>query len=224
LKIEYSPLKKFTHLIGKTPTSLAGAGNLTIDVSTPFIVKDPSWSNAKTINSSRYDFATDSSVYFPGNEIVDIQPTANIKFADANSSYVVTNESINDAEFKATVDLVPTNDLDGQLTVHVAQGKRTISLNAGSGNGTGGTKRLSTFVTDGIAETPAPLNTNPAIITGNIYAQTIKIGNQYTPINGGDTPYGVDWTTKIDTGLGGLVQFTQNSLVRFQQDVIRLIY
>ncbi|WP_232049229.1 MULTISPECIES: hypothetical protein [spotted fever group] len=47
------------------------------------------------------------------------------------------------------------------------------------------------------------------------------IGNQYQIVNKGiDPDYGVDWVTAIDTGNGGLVQFTHNSLTRFQQNVI----
>ncbi|MCX4079325.1 hypothetical protein N7280_01475 [Rickettsia rhipicephali] len=141
---------------------------------------------------------------------MDIQPIENsIKFGGQNATYDVSNESPNAAEFVASFNLVPANDVDGQLRVHVASGSREIALNACSGNGTGGTIRLNKFFTDGIG---APLNQNPATITGTIFAQTIQIGNQYQPINiGVDTPYGVDWVT-ADTGAGGLV--------RFQQDVI----
>ena len=95
----------------------------------------------------------------------------------------------------ASFNLVLANDVDGQLRVHVASGSREIALNAGSGNGTGGTIRLNKFFTDGIG---ASLNQNPATITGTIFAQTIQIGNQYQPINiVVDTPYGVDWVTVI---------------------------
>ncbi|MFA1687962.1 hypothetical protein ABVF33_00070 [Candidatus Rickettsia barbariae] len=77
----------------------------------------------------------------------------------------------------ASFNLVPANDVDGQLRVHVASGSREIALNAGtgSGNGTGGTIRLNKFLTDGIG---APLNHTPATITGTIFAQTIQIGKQ----------------------------------------------
>ncbi|WP_337969169.1 hypothetical protein [Rickettsia tamurae] len=88
----------------------------------------------------------------------------------------------------------------------MASGKREIALDTGSGNGTGGTKRLNIFSTDGIADEPGQLlNQNPVTITGTIFAQTIQIGNQYQPLVGGDTHYGVDWETGIDTGNGGLV-------------------
>ncbi|WP_233417449.1 hypothetical protein [Rickettsia conorii] len=114
-----------------------------------------------------------------------------IKFGGRNATYDVSNESPNAAEFVASFNLVPANDVDGQLRVHVASGSREIALNAGSGNGTGGTIRLNKFLTDGIG---APLNHTPATITGTIFVQTIQIGNQYQPINiGVDTPYGVDW-------------------------------
>ncbi len=85
----------------------------------------------------------------------------------------------------------------------MAAGSREIALNAGSGNGTAGTKRLNIFSTDGIANEPGQLlNENPVTVTGTIFAQTIQIGNQYEILNPGvDPDYGVDWTTAIDTGV-----------------------
>ncbi|MFV9930455.1 MAG: hypothetical protein AB8U82_06515 [Rickettsia endosymbiont of Haemaphysalis japonica] len=80
---------------------------------------------------------------------MDIQPIENsIKFGGQNATYDVSNESPNAAEFVASFNLVPVNDVDGQLRVHVAFGSREIALNAGSGNGTGGTIRLNKFFTD----------------------------------------------------------------------------
>ncbi|MCC8418513.1 MAG: hypothetical protein LN590_02720 [Rickettsia endosymbiont of Glossina mortisans submortisans] len=212
-------------------TGLQGQNNLTIVVDTEFIVKDPAWTKANAINisdlvNSRYNLVTDTSdlALYPGGppEVVDTQPIANINWSGPNSLYVVTNESPNQAKFIATVPLVPAQDLWGQLGVHVAAGSREIALNAGSGNGTAGTKRLNIFSTDGIANEPGQLlNENPVTVTGTIFAQTIQIGNQYEILNPGvDPDYGVDWTTAIDTGVGGVVQFTHNSLTRFQQNVI----
>lgn len=212
-------------------TGLQGQNNLTIVVNTEFVVKDPAWTKANAINignlvNSRYNLVTDTSdiVLYPGGppEVVDAQPIANINWSGPNSLYVVTNESANQAKFIATVPLVPAQDLWGQLGVHVAADSREIALNAGSGNGTGATKRLNIFSTDGIAnETGQSLNENPVTVTGTIFAQTIQIGNQYEILNPGvDPDYGVDWTTAIDTGVKGVVQFTHNSLTRFQDDVI----
>ncbi len=211
-------------------TIVQGQNNLTIAVATEFVVKDPAWTKVQAINignltNSRYNFATDTSdlTLYPGGppEVMDAQPIANINFSGANSSYVVSNESTNDATFIATVPIVPAQDLWGQLGVHAATGKREIAFNAGSGNGTAGTKRLNIFFTDGIAnEAGQSLNDNPVTVTGTIFAQTIQIGNQYQPLVGGDPDYGVDWATAIDTGVGGVVQFTHPALTRFQQNVI----
>ena len=84
-----------------------------------------------------------------------------------------------------------------------------------------GEQKGLTYLVPMIADEPGQLlNQNPVTITGTIFAQTIQIGNQYQPLVGGDTHYGVDWETGIDTGNGGLVQFTHNSLTRFQKSVI----
>ncbi|GAA5251992.1 hypothetical protein [Candidatus Rickettsia kedanie] len=76
-------------------------------------------------------------------------------------------------------------------------------------------------MTDGIAnEAGQSLNENPVTVIGTIFTQTIQIGNQYEPLDPGDQDYGVDWATAIDTGVGGVVKFTHNSLTRLQQNVI----
>ncbi|CEO16684.1 hypothetical protein RMONA_01320 [Rickettsia monacensis] len=79
-------------------TDVQGQNNLTIATNTPFVVKNPNWNKANAINignlnGSRYNLATDTSVYSPGNEVVDIQPTKNINFSGSNSSYIVSNGS-----------------------------------------------------------------------------------------------------------------------------------
>ncbi len=108
-------------------TTIQGQNNLTIAVATEFIVKDPAWTKVQAINignltNSRYNFATDISdlTLYPGGspEVMDAQPIANINFSGANSSYVVSNESTNDATFIATVPIVPAQDLWGQLGVY----------------------------------------------------------------------------------------------------------
>ncbi|WP_323811239.1 hypothetical protein [Rickettsia conorii] len=130
---------------GSIVTSVQGQADLTLQIDTDFQFKHPSWVKAKTFNSANnqlLNFVTDTSpaagLYV--NEVMDIQPIENsIKFGGQNATYDVSNESPNAEEFVASFNLIPANDVDGQLRVHVASGSREIALNADSGNGTGGT-------------------------------------------------------------------------------------
>ena len=205
--------------------SVQNQENLTLQLKTSFQFKHPSWIQAQAFNiedSQLLNFATNTSpaAGLYADEIMDIQPKQNINFSGQNAVYDVSSESPNFATFITTEQLIPAADLLGILRVHVASGKREIAFNAGTGNGTARTIRLKQFFTDGVPGIGAPLNQNPATITGTIFAQNITIGNQYKPVNiGVDTPYGIDWVTAIDTGDGGVIQFIQNSLVRFQNNV-----
>ncbi|WP_232203649.1 hypothetical protein [Rickettsia helvetica] len=118
-------------------TSVQGQTNLTLQLKTSFQFKHPSWAEVKAFNiadTQLLNFATDTSppALLYSDKVMDIQPVENsINFGGPNATYDVSNESPNPAKFTASFKLVPANDLDGKLGVHVATGSRIISLNAG---------------------------------------------------------------------------------------------
>ncbi|ABV73962.1 dihydrolipoamide dehydrogenase [Rickettsia canadensis str. McKiel] len=61
----------------------------------------------------------------------------------------MSNESVNQAEFAATIPVVPANNLVGELILHVSNTSWNITLNVDSGNGSRNTKRLNIFLIDG---------------------------------------------------------------------------
>ncbi|QQV75716.1 hypothetical protein H6P87_01280 [Rickettsia tillamookensis] len=73
--------------------------------------------------------------------------------------------------------------------------------------GTSPTQRFNTFITDGL---------NVTTIASNIFAKTIEI--KQNPANlAGQTQ--LIWTTPINTGAGGVVQFGTDSMSEFQDDI-----
>lgn len=188
---------------GSIAASVQGQAALTLQLNTSFQFKHPSWIQAQAFNIEDNQLLKAMNIQLIENSI---------KFGGPNAIYEVSNESPNPAEFTASFDIVLANDSNGILIVHPSNARRTIAFNAGSSN----TTRLNTFAIDGIS---VPANVNPATVTGIIFAKIIQIGSGYQPAGGEDPAYGVYWTTAIDTGVGRLVQFTQNSLVRFQDDV-----
>ncbi|WP_342269819.1 hypothetical protein [Rickettsia endosymbiont of Orchestes rusci] len=184
-------------------TTLKNAAAATLNVNSGLTVRDITWATLKTINIAngvKYEYITNDA-----NDI-DVQPTLNqLIFKGANSAVNFSNENINSNKFVATEDIVSGADDQGIVSFHVSTSATEISANVGTN-----AKRLQAFITDGL---------NITTITGNIFAKKIEIAQNPdgTKVAIGDTQ--LIWTTPINTGAGGLVQFTTNSISQFQDDI-----
>nr|WP_253308434.1 hypothetical protein [Rickettsia endosymbiont of Ceutorhynchus assimilis] len=181
-------------------TTLENAAAATLNVNSGLTVRDITWATLKTINIAngvKYEYITNDA-----NDI-DVQPTLNqLIFKGANSAVNFSNENINSNKFVATEGIVSGADDQGIVSFHVSTSATEISANVGTN-----AKRLQAFITDGL---------NITTITGNIFAKKIAIAQ-----NPQDLPNQTQliWTTPINTGGGGLVQFTTNSISQFQDDI-----
>ncbi|WP_341793148.1 hypothetical protein [Rickettsia endosymbiont of Ceutorhynchus obstrictus] len=184
-------------------TTLENAAAATLNVNSGLTVRDITWATLKTINIAngvKYEYITNDA-----NDI-DVQPTLNqLIFKGANSAVNFSNENINSNKFVATEGIVSGADDQGIVSFHVSTSATEISANVGTN-----AKRLQAFITDGL---------NITTITGNIFAKKIEIAQNPdgTKVAIGDTQ--LIWTTPINTGAGGLVQFTTNSISQFQDDI-----
>jgi len=181
-------------------TELAGAGAATLNVNSSLQVRDVTWSTLKTINianGATYNYISNAA----GD--IDVQPTVNqLIFKGANSTVNFSNENPGSTKFTATQDIVSGADNVGIVGFHVSSSETEVAANVGA-NG----QRLQTFITDGLSKTT---------ITGNIFAKKIQIAQN--PQNLANQVQLI-WTTEIDTGAGGLVQFTTNSISQFQAKI-----
>ncbi|WP_052326424.1 hypothetical protein [Rickettsia felis] len=184
-----------------TDTTITNGLKAIVNVNSNLQVKDISWATGLgKINIGA------NAIYNYVNNLpnpIDVNPIGNLVFLDPTSRADFSNENGASTQFFATEALTSKNDAAGIVAFHVSTSATNITVPVG----TSPTQRFNTFITDG---------ENVTTISSNIFAQKIIIQQDPTKL-GGQTQ--LIWTTQLNTGAGGLVQFNSNSISQFNANI-----